>query len=168
MVACRRPFIATSCDLQVQPPRCAHFVVRRDRMNAARHSSNLADDPADDLSEEQHRSHRLRFELIFASLWLAFGLFVLPAIIYMVGTLLLGPYGENQGLGAFYADFFKDLVEPAGRAWILALGPLVVVSILRLVFLGKAPHEDSEREPRQTAEQAPAPRSRVEPRVSGD
>ena len=110
---------------------------------------------------------RLRFELIFACLWLAFGLFVLPAIIYTVGTLLLGPYGENQGLGAFYADFFKDLVEPAGRAWILALGPLVVVSILRLIFLRRAPQEDSEPEPEVRAA-PPPPRSRVEPRVSGD
>lgn len=108
----------------------------------------------------------MRFELIFASLWLAFGLFVLPALIYMVGTLLLGPYGENQGLGSFYAGFFKDLVEPAGRAWTLALGPTVVVYLLRLVFLGaKAPPEKSEPEPPV----APPPaRPRVEPRVSSD
>jgi hypothetical protein len=123
---------------------------------------------AEDEVTPRHPRQRLRFELIFASLWLAFGLFVLPAIIYMVGTLLLGPYGENQGLGAFYADFFKDLVEPAGRAWILALGPLVVVFILRLVFLGRAPQKDSEPEPRSEAAQPPPPRSRVEPRVSGD
>ena len=124
---------------------------------------------AEDEVTPRHPRQRLRFELIFASLWLAFGLFVLPAIIYMVGTLLLGPYGENQGLGAFYADFFKDLVEPAGRAWILALGPLVVVSILRLVFLGKAPHEESESEPEaRVAPPPPPPRPRVEPRVSGD
>jgi hypothetical protein len=121
----------------------------------------------DEVTPRQPRQ-RLRFELIFASLWLAFGLFLLPAVIYMVGTLLLGPYGENQGLGAFYADFFKDLVEPAGRAWVLALGPLVVVSILRLVFLGKKPHEDSEPEPQAGAAQPSPPRSRVEPRVSGD
>jgi hypothetical protein len=123
---------------------------------------------AEDGVTPRHPRQRLRFELIFASLWLAFGLFVLPAIIYMVGTLLLGPYGENQGLGAFYADFFKDLVEPAGRAWILALGPLVVVSILRLIFLGRAPQEDSEPELEAPVAQSPAPRSRVEPRVSGD
>lgn len=114
-----------------------------------------------------HPRQRLRFELIFASAWLAFGLFVLPALIYTVGTLLLGPYGENQGLGSFYADFFRDLVEPAGRAWILALGPLVLVSVLRLVFLGhKPPDEDSQPEP-AVAQPQPV-RSRVEPRVSAD
>jgi hypothetical protein len=121
---------------------------------------------AEDEVTPRHPRQRLRFELIFATLWLAFGLFLLPAIIYTVGTLLLGPYGENQGLGAFYADFFKDLVEPAGRAWILALGPLVVVYILRLVFLGRATQKDTEPEPE--AQPAPPPRSRVEPRVSGD
>ncbi len=31
-----------------------------------------------------------RFELIFASLWLAFGLFVLPALIFWAGSVLLG------------------------------------------------------------------------------
>ena len=135
--------------------------------NAGKGIRSMNSTAEDGVTPRQPRQ-RLRFELIFASLWLAFGLFVLPAVIYMVGTLLLGPYGENQGLGTFYADFFKDLVEPAGRAWILALGPLVVVSILRLVFLGKAPQEDSEPEPKAPAPQSPAPRSRVEPRVSGD
>ena len=81
---------------------------------------------------------RLRFELIFASIWLAVGLFVLPAPIFAVGGALLGPYGENGGrLGRFYGDFFGDLAEPSVRAWAIALGPLVLISLLRLVFAGR-------------------------------
>lgn len=116
------------------------------------------------------RRDRLRFELIFASSWLAFGLFVLPALIYGVGMLLLGPYGENKGLGTFYVDFFGDLVAPTGRAWALALGPLVLITVLRLLFLDVQPKpsdEDESEPPRRTpaANREPA---RVEPRVSLD
>ena len=113
---------------------------------------------------------RARFELIFASIWLAVGLFLLPAAIYSVGGALLGPYGDNAGLGRFYGDFFGDLAEPSVRAWALALGPLVLISLLRLVFAGagrgleppQAPTD--EPFPRRASEEA----RRVEPRVSAD
>ena len=125
------------------------------------------------------RKSRARFELIFASVWLAVGFLVMPALIYLVGTVLLGPYGlteaEGGGLGSFYGDFFSDLVEPAGRVWMLALGPLVVISLLRLLFFNfsSKPGVDSE----SAAREGPAPvqrepqrraRERVEPRVTGD
>jgi hypothetical protein len=109
--------------------------------------------------------NRLRFEAIFASIWLAFGLFLMPALIYTVGMFLLGPYGENAGMGSFYADFFGDLVEPSVRAWTLALGPLVLISVLRLLFLNigepEADEEPGERPP-------PRETRRVEPRVSAE
>lgn len=125
------------------------------------------------------RSHRARSELIFASIWLAVGFFVMPAVIYLVGTLLLGPYGvaegEGAGLGSFYGDFFSDLIEPAGRVWILALGPLAVISAIRLIFWNfKSRVSEEPRESRDTFEAAPPreparrTRERVEPRVSAD
>lgn len=107
---------------------------------------------------------RARFELILASVCLAIGFFVLPAAIYAVGQTLLGPYGEGESLGRFYADYFGDLAEPAGRAWILALGPLILVEGIRLCFLGvrdSSPDEAPEREePRR-----PTRPERVEPRI---
>jgi hypothetical protein len=122
-------------------------------------SAHPSNDPTD-------MNRRLRFELIFASICLAFGLFVLPALIYGVGILLLGPYGENAGLGAFYADFFGDLVAPTGRAWALVLGPLVLICVLRLLFLDIKPRPPEDEAPQ--APRAPASReqARVEPRVS--
>jgi hypothetical protein len=114
---------------------------------------------------------RARFEVIFASIWLALGLFLLPATIFLVGGALLGPYGEDGGLGRFYGDFLGDLAEPSVRAWAIALGPLVLISLLRLVFagIGRGPQEaqaeaDRPATPRRTAEEV----RRVEPRVSGD
>lgn len=80
-------------------------------------------------------ANRLRFELIVGSVLLASGLFAVPAVVYLVGIKLLGPYGEGTGLGAFYAEFFADLASGTARAWSLVLGPLLTVSAVRLLFL---------------------------------
>jgi hypothetical protein len=124
---------------------------------------------ADEVVTGSRYRRRARFELIFASIWLAVGLFALPATIFAVGGALLGPYGDNGGLGRFYGDFFGDLAEPSVRAWAIALGPLVLISILRLVFAGagrgpEKPQEARAAAPRRTSEDS----RRVEPRVSTD
>ena len=124
---------------------------------------------ADDVVAASPSRRRARFELIFAGIWLAVGLLLLPAMIFTVGGSLLGPYGDNGGLGRFYGDFFGDLAEPSVRAWAIALGPLVLISILRLVFAGagrgpEKPQEARATSPRRTSEDS----RRVEPRVSTD
>lgn len=126
------------------------------------------DDSADELSADQRRSKRLRFELIFASLGLAFGLFLLPALIYWVGAALLGAYGDKAGLSTFYVDFYGDLADGAGRAWILALGPLALGYLLRAVFIGVRPKAvepaDSDEPPYEPPRrQAPPPRRESPP-----
>jgi len=148
------------------------------------------DDSADELSAEERRTRRLRFELIFASLGLAFGLFLLPALIYWVGAALLGAYRENAGLSSFYVDFYGDLADGAGRTWILALGPLVLIYLLRAVFIGvsskktvavdddEPPYEPpprrqappARREAPARAQKKPSSgrSSRVEPRMGSD
>lgn len=112
-------------------------------------------------------SQRLRFELIFASAWLAVGLFLMPAIVYYVGSSLLGPYGsisaESLGLGRFYADFFGDLAEPSMRAWSIALGPLLLVSLVRAIFIGVRPGEPVATQ--QTRRSPPSEHTRLEPRI---
>lgn len=125
---------------------------------------------ADDGVAGNRYGRRARFELIFATIWLAVGLIVMPATIFAIGGALLGPYGDTGRLGRFYGDFLGDLAEPSVRAWAIALGPLVLISLLRLVFAGAGrgpPSPDS-------APERPAPRKatdearRVEPRVSTD
>lgn len=138
-----------------------------------------------------------RFEIIFASLLLAFGLFGLPALIYLVGATLLGPYLESEApanaMAAFYRNFFADLAAPTLRAWLIAIGPLAVIVLFRLAFLG---HRGGDAEPpappprreRERDREAPARRAapapsrqparspqpsgrggrRVEPRIGGD
>jgi hypothetical protein len=77
------------------------------------------------------KSARLRFELLFATAWILFGLIVLPALIYLVGVRLLGPYPGGAGFGAFFGDFFADLFSGSTRIWVLILGPYVAVMLLR-------------------------------------
>jgi hypothetical protein len=127
-------------------------------------------DDVEDVAATNPSRRRVRFELIFAAIWLVVGPLLLPALIFAVGGSLLGPYGDNGGLGRFYGDFFGDLGEPSVRAWSIALGPLVLISILRLIFAGagRAPAKpqdaDSPPPSRRTAED----HRRVEPRVSTD
>ncbi|WP_116810974.1 hypothetical protein [Steroidobacter cummioxidans] len=148
-------------------------------MNAAAHTD-------DDGSDEQRPAHRLRFELIFASLWLVVGLFLLPALIFWVGGALLGPYGasdqQGAGLSTFYIDFFADLTDMSGRAWSIALGPLLLMYLLRAVFIGvkAAPVErktlDEDEEPpaprrapvKKEPKRPPGRPTRVEPRMGND
>jgi len=115
---------------------------------------------------------RARFELAFASGLLAFGLFALPAIVFVVGVTLLGPYGENRGMGAFYANFFRDLAEPSGRTWAIAIGPLLLVSVVRLLWL-RRPGQDVDGPAGDDATHKPRPikskdQKRIEPSVSSD
>ena len=127
-------------------------------------------------------THRLRFELILSSVLLALGLFAVPAIVYWVGIKLLGPYGEGAGaaLSTFYADFFGDLASGTGRAWSLALGPLVLVSLVRLLFVRRPPQsgkeggqegeldEEARIAPPQPMRPQPPPARRKEPSVNFD
>lgn len=116
------------------------------------------------------RQHRIRFELIFGSVWLALGFFVLPALIFWVGVTLLGPYGEGQGagMGTFYGDFYADLARGEVRTWSLALGPLILISILRAIFIGTRPKPAAVEEATPPPAPRPAESRRVEPRVDSD
>lgn len=122
-------------------------------------------------TEHTLRQHRIRFELIFASVWLALGFFFLPALIFWVGITLLGPYGEGQGrgMGTFYGDFFADLARGEFRTWALALGPLILVSVLRAIFIGRRTKPDAiEAATPPSAAPRPAESRRVEPRIGTD
>lgn len=115
----------------------------------------------------------LRFELIFASAWIAFGLLVLPALIYAVGNALLGQYGEGDGgtLAQFYGDYFGDLAAPTPQAWGLLVGPLLTMYLLRLVFMrrtGARPADPTPEAPSRPSQAVPPAPRRVEPRLGSD
>jgi hypothetical protein len=106
----------------------------------------------------------MRFEIILASLLLAFGLFALPALIYAAGATLLGPYqetGSTNGVATFYRNFFADLAVPAARAWLIAVGPLLIIALFRLAFIGHRSNSDTE--PPARGERAEPPPRRAPP-----
>lgn len=78
------------------------------------------------------------FEAITLGLAVLFGLLVMPALIYAAGRLTLREYA-NGGFFALYFDFFKGLFQLRTSFWIVALGPLVFLSLARLfrLVLGK-------------------------------
>jgi hypothetical protein len=63
------------------------------------------------------------------------GLAVLPALVYQVGQVLLGPYRTDGGMGAFYSDLYGHLSALSPWAWTLVLGPYLAVQFLRLLWL---------------------------------
>jgi hypothetical protein len=85
-----------------------------------------------------NRAH-LRRELWWALGSLGFGLLILPGVIYLVGTMLLGPYGGGANgaghVGSFYGDVFRGLAAPAMSAWSIVLGPIVVIVLMRLILI---------------------------------
>lgn len=61
---------------------------------------------------------------------LLFGVLALPWFVHFTGLRLLGGYASG-GVGAFYADFVRDLAALRWHSWTLALGPLLLVAIWR-------------------------------------
>ena len=72
-------------------------------------------------------------EVTIGSGLLAFGLFVLPLAIYVVGQRLIGEYGKELGMFDLAETIWSDLVALRPITWILVLSPYVIVQILRLV-----------------------------------
>lgn len=79
---------------------------------------------------------RSRRELIILGAALFFGLLVMPLLIWVVGNRVLGPYvhGQNTRAGPFalLEDYFIGLAHGSAVFWSVALGPLVLVVLLRL------------------------------------
>ncbi len=79
---------------------------------------------------------RAERELIIFAVGLAFGLIAMPFLIWFVGNRMLGPYshGQNPHAGPFAlaADFLLGLVHGSVVFWMVALGPAVLVLLLRL------------------------------------
>jgi hypothetical protein len=74
---------------------------------------------------------RFQFEAITLGLAVLFGLLVMPALIYIAGSLSLRDYAHG-GLFALYGDFFKGLFEPRPSFWMVVGGPFVFLTVARL------------------------------------
>jgi hypothetical protein len=73
---------------------------------------------------------RLRRELTILVILLACGLFIVPLIIWAVGRGVLGPYADG-GPFALLVDFLNGLKTGSAVYWCVALGPYVLIMVLR-------------------------------------
>jgi hypothetical protein len=74
-----------------------------------------------------------RKEFMLFLVLLAFGLLVLPALIYLVGNAIFGEYG-GTGFGDFYGALLANLVRFNIAAWFVVLSPYLVWQLLRMTF----------------------------------
>jgi hypothetical protein len=79
---------------------------------------------------------RGRREVIILGAALLFGLLLMPLLIWAVGNRVLGPYthGQNTHAGPFalLEDYFIGLAHGSAVFWSVALGPVVLVMLVRL------------------------------------
>lgn len=75
---------------------------------------------------------RPRREALIAAAAVLLGLLVMPLAIWVAGLLTLGPYA-NGGFWALLADFLRGLVEGSLACWIVLAGPLLFISLFRLL-----------------------------------
>ena len=76
----------------------------------------------------------ISFEAVTLGLAVLFGLLIMPALIYIAGSLVLNAYA-NGGVFALYFDFLKGLFEPRPSCWIVLLGPFVFLTVFRICRL---------------------------------
>jgi hypothetical protein len=93
---------------------------------------------------------RARRELLVLGAALLCGVLVMPLLVWVVGNRVLGPYthGQNTHAGplALLADFLLGLLHGSAVFWAMALGPLVLLLLLRalLAALRAVPAESRE------------------------
>lgn len=78
---------------------------------------------------EPMTTHRALRECVIAVGLLAFGLICLPALIFMVGQLILGEY--EAGLEGLYTAIGNALIAGNIYAWILVLSPYAAIQLIR-------------------------------------
>lgn len=95
--------------------------------------------PLTRLRERYGALPRARRELVIFALELLFGLLAMPFLIWFGGSRVLGPYihGSNAHAGPFAlaGDFLLGLVHGSTVFWFVALGPALLLSLVRLFVL---------------------------------
>jgi hypothetical protein len=73
---------------------------------------------------------RFQFEAMTFGLAVLVGLFLMPALIYVVGLIALKAYA-NGGLFSLYYDWFAGLFGGHSSFWIVAIGPFAFLTLFR-------------------------------------
>ena len=83
---------------------------------------------------------RTQRELMLFGLMTLFGLIVMPFLIWFASGRVLGPYTHGQNLHAgplaLVADYYTGLAHGSAVFWCVALGPAVLVLLIRVFMAG--------------------------------
>src|ERR1700722_7564440 len=83
---------------------------------------------------------RTQRELMLFALMTLFGLIVMPFVIWIASSRVLGPYTHGQNLHAgplaLVADYYIGLAHGSAVFWCVALGPAVLVLLIRVFVAG--------------------------------
>jgi hypothetical protein len=69
-------------------------------------------------------------ELLTIVACIGIGVIVMPCLIFAVGRIALGPYAHGS-VFALWRDFMIGLVSGSQAVWFIALGPYLIVWLLR-------------------------------------
>ena len=76
------------------------------------------------------RAAAWRREVSIAAGLIAFGLLVLPFVVYLVGQRVLGEY-DGDGALALAESIWRDLLSFRLAAWVLVLSPYLTIQLAR-------------------------------------
>jgi hypothetical protein len=97
----------------------------------------IVPEPLTRLRDTYTAQPRARRELIIYGSALLIGLILMPFLIWLAGNRVLGPYthGQNLRAGPFalFADFMVGLAHGSAVFWAVALGPAVLLLLIRLL-----------------------------------
>jgi hypothetical protein len=69
-------------------------------------------------------------EALTIALCLGLGVLVMPCLIFAIGRIVLGPYAHGN-LFALWRDFLAALTAGSAAAWLIVVGPYVLLWLLR-------------------------------------
>ncbi len=72
----------------------------------------------------------IRRELTVLVAALAFGVLLMPPLLWLVGAHALGPYADG-GMGDLTANFFRGLASGTFAFWAIALAPYLIALVAR-------------------------------------
>ena len=108
----------------------------------ARLSRAARPSPAAEPPQAPHSAsgRRLRLELLILGIALFCGFVAIPLAIWAVGNRILGPYSHGQdtsngGPMRLLGDFFTGLGHGSVIFWCVVIGPYVILSFARLLYL---------------------------------
>ncbi|MDB6084158.1 MAG: hypothetical protein JWN43_2039 [Gammaproteobacteria bacterium] len=73
-------------------------------------------------------------EIVLAGLALVLGFGIMPALIFLAGSLALGRY-EGAGVARIYQGLYQGLGSGSLASWVVALGPYALYLLFKFLRL---------------------------------